>query len=287
MLAKDILSFINSDKENLYSFLAFQILLDNKDTDTQNYYLYSPVGTDKFYLLPWDMDGALRSDYELLRDPDYDAGWERGIFLFTESQLFRRIMQSEACTNELSAGIARLHEGLLSGEQVEARARQLAAQVRPFLYAYPDLGYARVTETSYDQLLTALPEQLDENYYAYYDSLETPWPFHILTPTSKGGTIEIHWEETQVLDGTVRYELEVSDTWRFDHTAFRQQDLDGSSCNIGALSAGMYFVRVTAVSDHGTRQEAYEIYNTEQNTTVHGVLCFFVREDGSVSTSLF
>ena len=45
--------------ENLTSFLAYNILMGNTDTNSQNYMLYSPVNSDIWYFTCWDGDGCL------------------------------------------------------------------------------------------------------------------------------------------------------------------------------------------------------------------------------------
>ncbi len=276
-------------KDNLYAWMAFNILVDNKDTDTQNFYLYSPTGTEKFYIIPWDMDGALRSDYELLRDPYYSAGWEKGIYLYTDSQLFSRIIKSKHCVNDLSKYIAELHESILSGENVSVRANRLSESVKEHLYLPPDMTYARVTADDYDMLLNMLPEQMDRNYYAYYDSLETPWPFHINEPKMKDGNVILNWDESCILEGSVSYEVELSDSWDFTEKIKDETNVTQTTLDVGHLEPGQYFVRITAVSDNGTglKQEAYEYYNSETKTKVHGVFCFYIKDDGTVVQSTF
>ena len=264
------------EKDSLYSWMAFNLLLDNKDTGTENFYLYRPVEGKRFYIIPWDFDGSLRKDYELLRDPDYSPGWQEGIFLFSESVLFRRILQSEYCTNELSEYVTALHDTILSGESVRAMAEALAEEVLPLLYSKADRTYARVTEDDYLTLLSRLAEQVDENFYAYYDTLESPWPFHLLEPEQSGGNVVLRWEASTAMNMGVTYTVELDDSWNFDAPLLHLTDFDGTEYDAGFLPPGQYFLRVTAKTDNGFTQEAFERYNTEKKTLVHGVLCFYI-----------
>ncbi len=274
-------------EDNLYTFMAFNILMDNKDTDTENFYLYSPTGTDKFFIIPWDYDGALRDDYEHIRDQDYDAGWEKGIYLYTDSKLFGRIIRDQRCVNKLSEHVTRLHESVLSPENVYQKAKELAEQTEKYLYSLPDMAYARVTRENYEKMLEMLPDQIDNNFYAYYDSLETPWPFHYLETEMFDDSLKISWEESSILEGDVSYKIEIANSWKFDKVIRSEEKIKATSFDAGYLPEGEYFVRVTAISDKGTTQEAYEFYNTELKTTVHGVLCFYVLNDGAVIQSTF
>ena len=46
------------DKSNYLTWLATNILMGNRDTINQNFALYQPKGSDKFYFMPWDYDGS-------------------------------------------------------------------------------------------------------------------------------------------------------------------------------------------------------------------------------------
>lgn len=274
-------------EENIYTWLAFQILLDNPDTGTENFYLYSPTGSDTFYIIPWDNDAILRRDYEALREPDYDPRRQQGIFRFRGSLLFRRMMQDRACTNILSEYVTALHESILSPEYVSEKAEELAELVRPQLYDLPDAAFARVTEENYKRLLKRLPEQIEENFYTYYDTLMTPWPFHIHAPEKAGAGLLLSWDEAYILEGTVHYTVEVDDAWDFQDPVVRAEDVADTSLSIGALQPGQYFLRVLAHGENGYTQYALEDYYTEKKTTARGVFCFYILEDGSVVGAAF
>ena len=273
------------DEDNLYSFMAFNILMDNKDTDTENFYLYSPLGYDKFYFIPGDMDGSLRGYYEQLRDPDYDPGWERGIYLYTDSVLFSKILKNKQCVNKLSDRIKQLHESVLSTDNVAEKAAELSKVVKPYLFSLPDMKYAKVSEVEYDKLISGIASQIEDNYYSYYDSILTPWPFHINEPTVNNGNITLNWDESYIINGNISYDVTLSDTWSFKKVLINKTDLTDTSLEIGYLAPGQYFLKVTAKSDneYDLQQEAYEYYNTETKKTIHGIICFYVKDDGTVS----
>ncbi len=274
------------DKDNLYTWMAFNILLDNKDTATENFYLYSPTGTEKFYILPWDNDGALRSDYETLRQSDDVPGWQKGIHLFARSGLFSRITASKACVDELSGYVDELHAGVLSGEHVASVAEGLQKTVKPYLYSMPDMIYARVTEENYDKLVGQIPTQMDQNYDAYYESLKTPTPFMVNTPEKRDGKIRISWEPSTALEGRVRYMVQIADSWDFSTRIVEERGIWENELLSGNLPQGQYFVRVVAESADGKTQTSFQNYHTEKDTIAQGVLCFYVMEDGSLHQAL-
>ena len=275
------------DEDNLYDWMAFNILMDNKDTDTENFYLYSPTGSDKFYFIPWDYDGALREDYNILKDEDYSAGWEKGIYIYTESELFKRIISNEHSLGKLEEHVDKLHNSVLSAENVSNKAKALAEEVEPKLYTLPDRTYAKVTKENYEILVDKIEQRIDDNFYAFYDSIETPWPFHINDPEMDNENVIITWDEALNIKSGTTYSIELSDSWDFKNNIVNQTGLSETKYNLGNLETGEYFVRIRAYSESGMVQDAYEFYNTEKKTTIHGVVCFYVFDDGSVVVSRF
>ena len=275
------------DEDNIYTWMAFNILVGNKDTDTENFYIYSPTGSDKFYFIPWDYDGALREDYELLKDADYSAGWNRGIHIYKQSKLFGRMMRNRHCSEKLSDRIDEVYDILLSNDNIYRKALGLSGETKNQLYSLPDMTFARTTGSNYDELIELLPQQIDSNYDDFYASLEKPWPFHILEPISKDGDITLSWSDSFMIEKDVTYDVELSQSWDFEQLLVSAENVKETSYNVGILPKGEYFARVTAVSPEGNKQEAYEYYKTEKKTTVHGVICFYVTDDGSVILSEF
>jgi spore coat protein H len=50
--------------DNYLTWIAMNLLLDNYDTASRNFLLFSPSYSDKWYFLPWDYDKDLLSAYE-------------------------------------------------------------------------------------------------------------------------------------------------------------------------------------------------------------------------------
>lgn len=46
-------------EDNLFSWLAFHILMGNIDTQSRNVFLYSPLNSSTWYFISWDNDGSI------------------------------------------------------------------------------------------------------------------------------------------------------------------------------------------------------------------------------------
>lgn len=269
------------DSSNLYYWMAFHILMGNKEVLDGNYYLYSPRGTDRWYFISWDNDGILEESYELMRDPSYSRSWNGGIFTYADPVLFRRILQDDGCRAELTAAVEDLREHGLSDDEVREKIDLFSAQTQAYLYALPDQTFARVTEENYEILLGEMAEEVEENYRAYQRSLEAPWPFHILAPQSAAGGVSLQWEEAYLHGGgSVEYKVELARDFTFAEPIVSTA-VQGTALTVDALPAGQYFLRVQALAGQES-QDAYEYYQTEAGSRVYSTLCFYVQADGSI-----
>ena len=274
------------EPDNLYTWLAFNLLTGNKDASTENYYLYNPTGSDRFYFISWDNDGAFRDAYEEMRAPGQSPGWDTGVYSFYDNVLFRRILQDPDCISALSTAVDILYETYLTEAAVLSEAEPLTELAVDGIYSLPDRTFARVTRQQYDELAAQLGLQVTENYYRYYESLEKPAPFHILEPQLlPAGGLLLSWEEADCTQ-PVTYTVQLDDAWDFG-TPLLSGDRQETQWIVDRLPVGQYFLKVTATIPGGQSQIAYEFYPTEQKTTVYGVLCFYVLQDGSVHASYF
>lgn len=271
------------DSDNLYYWMGFHILMGDRDAALSNYYLYSPTGVSKWYFISWDNDGILSNTYERLRSPDYEVGWDHGIFTLLGGRLFERIFRDETCRAELDEAVDDLHDSYLNSSELTERAEKYAEFIESMVYHLPDAAYQRVSRDNYKVLYESIGSEAEENYRLYKDSLSEPWPFHILTPVSSEGRLVLKWEQAYTADGAPPvYNVELSVDPNFTDDILRLDGYSGTEYTTDALPAGQYFLRVAAGDGEGHWQNAYEYYLTETDRTVAGTACFYVMEDGEV-----
>lgn len=275
------------DQENLAYWMAFQLLTGNAAAGELSYYLYSPQSSDKWFFLSWDHDRAFSREYDRLRG-ETRAQWTDGITAFTDAVLFRKMLQDEGFLAALHEAVETLRTQYLTEEQIRELVDEYRALAEPYVYALPDRLYARVDQETYDILADSAAEEVDENYRLFQESLEKPWPFHILDPVASGdgsGTYVLQWEDSYTPDGSVTYTVEIDEDFSFSSPVVSQQTKETSLQ--ASLGPGQYFVRVTAENTAGSSQQAFEFYNSENDGTIYGVLCFYVFDDGTVAASRF
>ena len=273
------------DRENLYNYLAFHLLTGKKDAAIENCYLYMPQGSSRFYLLSWDNDSAFRDAYKELIDGEEIPGWNKGIYPLLDSVLYRKILMDEKGRNHLAQAVDDLYKNYLTKKICSEEIKNLSVQVKPLMFSLPDASFSKVKEADYDLLIKNLADRVELNYYTFYETLEKPWPFHILDPVTENGHTYLQWEDAYYYGKPVTYHVAVDDTWDFVSPLLEKEGYGQTRIDISDLSPGQYFIQVTASDEDGAKQGAYEWYNTEVKTTVNGTLCFYVLEDKTALAS--
>lgn len=91
------------DRDNYMEWLAFNLLMGNRDTTMQNYYLYSPLNGSKFYFIPWDGDASLMRYESSIEDGQPVADWEWGISNYWGIILHQRFLKNDKNREDLQA----------------------------------------------------------------------------------------------------------------------------------------------------------------------------------------
>lgn len=275
------------DEENYFTWLAFQILVGNKDTDARNHFLYSPNNVNKFYFISWDNDGAMRESY-VTNFTDWNDGmaYEEGVSKYWGNVLHRRVLQSAEYRQKLDDKINELRE-FLTRERLAEEANRLSTIVEPYLYSMPDIVYARVNRAEYRELIKMLPDEIENNYERYLQSLEKPMPFFIGTPQMDNGRIKFTWETAYDFDQeTIEYTVELCRDYLFENCIYKQEGILIPEAEIVRLPVGQYFLRITAKNSSGYEQYAFDYYMGE-NGKQYGVMCFWVTKDGSIKVETY
>lgn len=274
------------DIENLSYWMAFNLLIGNVDSQSRNFYLYSPKNVDRWYILPWDMDGMLkRTEYALVGRTDYEQ-WESGVSNYWGNVFFRRCLQSEQFRQALDGAMEDLKD-TLSPELVDSYVIQYRGLLKPHVYSGRDRLHAPLTRHEYDQAARRLNDEIADNYKRYLESWEKPMPFFMGTPVVKEDGIAVKWEASYDFDGEdVTYTFELSDSYDFKNPIVSYEDIPIPMVNFEKLPAGQYFMRVTAQNESGMTQTAFDYYVIETGK-IYGVKCFYVNEDGRILEDVY
>lgn len=274
------------DLENLAYWMAFHLLIGNADTQSRNAYLYSPLNSDKWYLLSWDNDGMLkRTEYAIHGRQDH-AGWERGVSNYWGNILFQRALKTSLFRDALDDAINDLMP-FLSYDRIHTLAASYSALVKPYLYRMPDIQYAPLTEDEYNYVTGQLYEEVKLNYQFYQESYLKPMPFYIGVPYQNNDHLEIMWDPAYDFNSeTITYSFELATDSAFQNILVRQDQLLLPSVTLDLLPEGQYFIRVIATNESGYSQYAFDYYVTE-NGKIYGTKCFYVDALGNIVEDIY
>ncbi len=271
----------NFDMENIAYWMAFNLMVGNIDTQSRNFYIYSPQNIDRWYILPWDIDGMLRrTEYKLVGRTDYEE-WESGISNYWGNVLFQRCLKSEEFRKALDLAVEDLRK-LLSPELVNSYAEEYAKLLKPLVYSSRDLTYAPLTRTEYDKVVKGINDEITDNYNRYKESLKKPMPFYIGVPQTKDDGYVVEWDSSFDFKGEdITYTFELSKNYNFTNTIVKETGLSIPTAKFSKLPAGQYFMRVAAINESGEKQYAFDYYRLELGK-IYGTKSFYVDRNGKI-----
>lgn len=276
----------NFDVENIAYWMAFQILIGNVDTQNRNFYLYSPLNSERWYILPWDLDGSFKEAEHILHGRSDYSEWERGVSNYWGNVLFKRCLQTELYRSALAEAVDALYTKLTDG-RLEAYVDTYSALVKPYVYSGPDKKHAPLTSTQYDYVASSLVEEVKNNYAIYKQSYEKPMPFYIGVPEAKEQTVSVQWDTAYTFNAeTVTYSFEVAAEYTFENPIVKKTGLRIPATEFKLPEAGQYFMRVVATDAGGETQTAFDCYITNKGK-VYGTKCFYVDENGQIVEDIY
>jgi spore coat protein H len=275
------------DVENIAYWMAFNLMVGNIDTQSRNFYLYSPQNIDRWYILPWDIDGMLnRTEYQIVGRYDYEE-WESGVSNYWGNVLFQRCLRSELYRKALDEAVEDLRTNVLTPEVVDPYVTAYSTLLKPYVYSGRDLTYARLTRQQYDTVVGSINAEIADNYKRYKESFEKPMPFYIGVPRAKDGGYVVEWDPSYDFDGEdVTYTVELATDYNYKNLIAIKTGLMIPTITFEKLPAGQYFMRVTAKNASGYKQVAFDYYVLEKGK-IYGTKCFYIGADGSVAEDLY
>ena len=258
--SRDINEVIDSyfDRDNYMQWLAFNLLMGNRDTTMQNFYLYSPLNGSKWYFIPWDGDtSVMRYEHEMEATSPI-ADWEWGVANYWGIILHQRFLKNADNRAELAAVVEEMHTWL-NKDTVDRMAARYYETVQPYLYVMPDVLNLQHTREEVEYLISRLGDEVEENYQNFLDSLTDPMPFWMYAAETVGNDILLTWEPAYDFEGRpFTYHVTVSRSPDLSAPILDESGLTVTSLAIprAELGSGEFYWRVTARRSDGAVAEA-------------------------------
>ncbi|MED3575703.1 CotH kinase family protein [Cytobacillus praedii] len=264
------------DKENYLTWVATNILMGNSDVTTQNFYLYCPSNSEKWYFLPWDYDGAWRSSPTEEQHSDL-ADWQDGLSNYWGSVLHKRFFKDSKNVEALSKKIEEL-TSIINPENTKKLLDEYYPTVSQFVKKSPDKDFLDVEIAEYDDVYYGIVNESLINKEIYYNNLEKPMPFFLDDREIENRHHAFTWDPSYDIQGDdLFYTLQISTDPSFTHIIHEQKDMIETEFTY-QLPKGTYYWRVIAKDSKGNVQTAFDLYEDEDGTKYFGVKKIIINE---------
>ena len=275
------------DEENVFSWLAFHILVGNKDTQARNCFIYSPLNVDKWYFISWDNDASFMDTERQILNWNDGQEWESGISNYWGNVLFRRVLKSDEYRQKLDDKIKEF-KAFMTPEKINSLIEGYDSALLPYLQSVPDVYYMRLSFADRERVKASIAGEIEGNYQKYLQSLQNPQPFFIGTPEITQEGMHVSWDVSyDFQNDDISYTVEVADDYSFKDPIYKEENVFLPEVLIKTeLPSGQYFVRVKATDSEGNSSYAFDAYMGE-NGKVYGTKCFYILVDGTVAEDIY
>jgi len=246
------------NRDNYLTWLACNILFDNLDTNSQNFFLYRPMDSDTFYFLGWDYDGAFDFYGQPNQSENETVGrWQRSVANWWNTALHRRFLKQPGAVDALTAKMREIRDNYATAQRIQALVDSYKPTVRPRVALDPDLEFLPVLDdlsaltklAGFDTECARLAAQVAAHYQNFVDTVERPMPVY-MSDTVDGADIEFRWDASYDLQGDgLTYDFQLSSTPDFEPGDIIAQSLGlvntvTHRVPTASLPAGTYYYRV-------------------------------------------
>jgi spore coat protein H len=268
--------------DNYFTWMAFNILVGNVDTQTQNFYLYSPKNSNTWYFMPWDYDGSFaRQERQALGHQEYNL-YAHGVSNYWGAVVHNRVLRVEEYRAQLDEKIHELRK-ILTPEKIKSMAALYRETTEEIIFQLPDIQYLPGGIEEYNLQYELLPSEIQANYDLYLQSLEKPMPYFQGTPKIEGDKIKFNWDESYDFDAEdISYHFQLSTDWDFNEIVYETTLVNKLELSIDMIPAGTYFWRVLATNTSGYSQFPFDFYKDAEGWRHSGMKYLQITSDGQV-----
>ncbi|WP_138494562.1 exopolysaccharide Pel transporter PelG [Paenibacillus pinistramenti] len=255
------------DLDNYLTWLACNILMDNMDTDAQNFLLYSPLNSDKWYFLPWDYDGA----WELQRSINSIGPYNSGISNYWSVKLHNRFFRSQENVQLLENKIDEIYKKYINSKTVSDLIAKYSPITEKYAAQSPDRDFFPALVGDIPEDMKAISEVPERSIQRFKEDLQKPKPFFLNDLQQEAAGAVFSWDASFDLQGDdLTYTFTLAKDPLFTKIV-KQTSTANTSLTVAGLASGTYYWKVTASDGNGHSQIAFDIYYDSENTPYYGV----------------
>lgn len=259
------------DRENFVTWLALNVITDNVDTQSRNYYIYSPTHASTWYFIPWDYDKSLGA-YS-----DNRPIWQKGISNLWGNTLVHRFLRNAENKKMLDDKIVELQKSI-SQEKLDYYVELFRPIAIRFLTTEPDNLNLTLDVDDINEEFELLKGSIQKNVDEYYKSLQRPMPVFLYPPHLNGNFMEFDWSRSyHFQDEPLYYHFQLSDSPLFTTIMYEEDGLLNNELIMRRVPPGHYYYRVFIKDSQGNVSDAFDIYyDDDTQIYCYGVKDFYV-----------
>ena len=237
------------NRENYLTWMAINIIVSNKDTVSQNFYLLNPKNSNTFYFLPWDYDGAGEHADDL-------AKYQKGFGFYWAIPLHKGFLSIKANRDALTQKIKYLRANYFTDAKLQTRVDTYAKIVEPFIKTAPD---NRLKYPNWKKAIDNIVPQIGRNIQNYYNELNAPMPFWQSAQYSNN-ELKLSWGRSTDLNGNpIVYDLLIT----------KDLNLTDNMENVNANSTNV-ILKEDNLSDTPPKEDPTDIFYNKTITLTPG-----------------
>lgn len=204
------------NRNNVLAWMSANLLLRHTDGTYQNYILYNPSDTEKFYFIPWDYDAALVR-WQLPADDSYSNadirsrasyGYSLGAGNFFMDSFYRL----PGIHEQLLRTVAYLRQNVMDDATIIEQAYRNADLIEPYMTRLPDSEY---NSDFYNRL--SFDSKIAWNEEAIQTRFNVPIPPTLRTPVRERNGWRFSWAPAYSPTGdTITYDMQISSSRLFE-----------------------------------------------------------------------
>ncbi len=264
------------NEDNYLTWLSFCILIGEEDILNHNFILYNPSNSTKWYIIPWDFDGAMEKSQNMNIIPSLRSGQKLNV-----SILHRKYFRYPGNIEKLTKKMIELKEKYFTEDNIRLYTDSYMRVLEKTLPYYPDLSLISESPDKVIEHINSFSEIVQNNYDNFLYAFNFPAPMFVSKPVKNNdGTLHLTWEPSYSYQGrTISYNVTIYDTYAKSKILFDKKGILSTDIDVEVnLEPGTYYLDVRSVDSEGNEQYSLEHFEFKGVSTVYisGLLEFTV-----------
>ena len=248
------------DVDNYLTWCAMNLLLNNYDTMSRNYLLYSPSYSEKWYFLPWDYDKCMLSEERFMSRGMKDFF---GLARYWGTTLHKRFFSDPEHVKMLNARIDEIYAILMNQDWQNMTQNYTNTILSGFQNSLDEI----FDDTDVDEIrenIVDFQNRIMFCYNLYYSTQEKPMPIFLGSPKQdEDELITFNWSPaTDLQADRVYYKFSIFTDYknRVNSAVFQEDTSLAKITPELRLPNGVYYWSAVVYDSKGNHQVAYDRY---------------------------